>query len=483
MPTSVRRPCTWFPSLSSQGAVAVSTLLPTSSPGIQCFPAAVLEEAPGDHPFCAIYTSHARDLCCSSPAPPAGSRMAPWCYCLLAFLIRSLSGTPSNSPGELRNPWVTGPVAPGEVVETADEVCKFPGQRLSWWQAQKSCEQQLGHLVLPPPDELLAAQLPGPIWVEQREAPLQRPPQRRARATAALMFSERSADRVARLRMPLPALGALTACAHVQWDATSSDPAALFSLAVPTLANALQLRAFAEPGGAVHAALVVRGHHAPFRAAFRADGRWHHVCVTWEQLGGRWSLFADGRRRSGARGLGAGHPLPPGGILVLGQDQDSLGGGFSARDAFSGNLTDFHLWARALSPAQMHRARACAPPPGGLLFRWDLGALDVAPSLLPPVWVRLLCPGTACPASCCQAPPTFGSTHHLLASLPTSANRATPKSGHAFSTLPVPTWYLVIAAWRDSPRPPPPPRPPPTPRLPCSAQCWLLHSSGSHVAS
>uniref|UniRef100_A0A452EQL5 Adhesion G protein-coupled receptor D2 n=1 Tax=Capra hircus TaxID=9925 RepID=A0A452EQL5_CAPHI len=280
----------------------------------------------------------------------------------------------------------------GEVVETADEVCKFPGQWLNWWQAQESCEQRLGHLVLPPPDRLLTAQLPDPIWVGQREAPLQRPPQRRARATAALMFSERSADRAARLRTPLPALGALTACAHVQWDTTSSDPAALFSLAVPTLANALQLRAFAEPGGAVHAALVVRGHHAPFRAAFQADGRWHHVCVTWEQPGGRWALFADGRRRAGARGLGAGHPLPPGGILVLGQDQDSLGGGFSARDAFSGNLTDFHLWARALSPAHMHRARACAPPPGGLLFRWDLGALDVAPSLLPPVWVRLLCP-------------------------------------------------------------------------------------------
>ncbi|XDC52639.1 hypothetical protein R6Z07M_003821 [Ovis aries] len=338
------------------------------------------------------FVLHACDLCCSSPAPPARSGMAPWCCCLLAFLIRSLSGTPSNSPGESRNPWVTAPVAPGEVVETADEVCKFPGQRLNWWQAQESCEQRLGHLVLPPPDRLLTAQLPDPIWVGQREAPLQRPPQRRARATAALMFSERSADRAARLRTPLPALGALTACAHVQWDATSSDPAALFSLAVPTLANALQLRAFAEPGGAVHAALVVRGHHAPFRAAFPADGRWHHVCVTWEHPGGRWALFADGRQRAGARGLGAGHPLPPGGILVLGQDQDSLGGGFSARDAFSGNLTDFHLWARALSPAHMHRARACAPPPGGLLFRWDLGALDVAPSLLPPVWVRLLCP-------------------------------------------------------------------------------------------
>ncbi|XP_074219281.1 adhesion G protein-coupled receptor D2 [Camelus bactrianus] len=326
--------------------------------------------------------------------------MALWCYCLLALPIRSLTGTPPNSPGESRNPWVTAPVAPGEVVETTGGVCKFPGQRLSWWQAQEYCEQRFGHLTQQHPDEVFARRLPDPIWVGQRQAPLQRPPQRRARTTYALMFGERTADRAARLRTPVPALGALTACVHVQWDAASPDTAALFSLAVPALANALQLRAFAEPGGTVHAALVVRGHHAPFRAAFRSDGRWHHVCATWEQLGGRWALFADGRRRAGARGLGAGHPLPPGGILVLGQDQDSLGGGFSARDAFSGNLTDFHLWARALSPTQLHRARACAPPPGGLLFRWDLGALDITPSLLPPVRVRLLCPvpSEECPA-------------------------------------------------------------------------------------
>ncbi|PNJ19573.1 ADGRD2 isoform 3, partial [Pongo abelii] len=284
------------------------------------------------------------------------------------------------------------PVAPGEVVKTAGGVCKFSGQRLSWWQAQESCEQQFGHLALQPPDGALASRLRDPVWVGQREASLRRPPQRRARTTAVLVFGERTADRAARLRSPLPELAALTACAHVQWDCASPDPAALFSVAAPALPNTLLLRAFAEPGGVVRAALVVRGQHAPFLAAFRADGRWHHVCATWEQRGGRWALFSDGRRRAGARGLGAGHPVPSGGILVLGQDQDSLGGGFSVRDAFSGNLTDFHLWARALSPAQLHRARACAPLPEGLLFRWDPGALDVAPSLLPMVWVRLLCP-------------------------------------------------------------------------------------------
>lgn len=269
-----------------------------------------------------------------------------------------------------------------------------------------------------------------------------------ARTTAVLVFGERTTDRAARLRTRLPALGALTACAHVQWDAASRDAAALFSLAAPTLANALQLRAFAEPGGAVHAALVVRGHHAPFLAAFRADGRWHHVCATWEQRGGRWALFADGRRRASARGLGAGHPLPPGGILVLGQDQDSLGGGFSAREAFSGNLTDFHLWARALNPAQLRRVRACAPPHGGLLFRWDLGALDVTPSLLPPVCVRLLCPGTACHASCRPDPTMpFGLTplppapvHSLLTAGPSPprANLATPNCDHVLSRQRVP---------------------------------------------
>lgn len=71
------------------------------------------------------------------------------------------------------------PVDPGEVVETADGVCKFPGQRLSWWQARESCEQHFGHLALAPPAEVLAPRLPDPIWVGQREAPLRRPPQRR----------------------------------------------------------------------------------------------------------------------------------------------------------------------------------------------------------------------------------------------------------------------------------------------------------------
>uniref|UniRef100_M3YRB2 Adhesion G protein-coupled receptor D2 n=1 Tax=Mustela putorius furo TaxID=9669 RepID=M3YRB2_MUSPF len=163
------------------------------------------------------------------------------------------------------------PVGPGEVVETADGVCKFPGQHLTWWQAQEACEQRFGHLALAPPAGALALRLPNPIWVGQKEGSLRRAPKRRALTSAALVFGERTADRAARLRRPLPALGALTACAHVQWDAASPDPAALFSLAAPALPNALQLRAFAEPGGARRPALPLglgrSGRHALAAAA------------------------------------------------------------------------------------------------------------------------------------------------------------------------------------------------------------------------
>lgn len=48
----------------------------------------------------------------------------------------------------------------------------------------------------------------------------------------------------------------------------------------PTVANVLQLRAFAEPGGSVHAALLVHGHLVPFNAIFRSDGLPLAPCVS-----------------------------------------------------------------------------------------------------------------------------------------------------------------------------------------------------------
>lgn len=159
------------------------------------------------------------------------------------------------------------------------------------------------------------------------------------------MFRERSADRSTRLLEALPALVSLTDWVHIQWDtvavATDSRTPLPGRARCGQCAAAERLRRAQR----LRATLVVSGHPAPFQDIFRSDGFWHHV---WEQRGRE--LFADRRRRSGAQELSAGHLVLPDGVLELGQDQDSLGGRFSARDAFSGNHTDFHLGDRALSP-------------------------------------------------------------------------------------------------------------------------------------
>ena len=46
--------------------------------------------------------------------------------------------------------------------------------------------------------------------------------------------------------------------------------------------------------------------------------------------------------------------LPGGGIWIIGQDQETLGGGFHVNDAFAGELTELHVWDKVLSPAEVN---------------------------------------------------------------------------------------------------------------------------------
>jgi hypothetical protein len=48
-----------------------------------------------------------------------------------------------------------------------------------------------------------------------------------------------------------------------------------------------------------------------------------------------------------------GKSLPGGGPWVIGQDQDTVGGGFVAEDTFLGEVSEVHVWNRVLSPAEI----------------------------------------------------------------------------------------------------------------------------------
>lgn len=51
------------------------------------------------------------------------------------------------------------------------------------------------------------------------------------------------------------------------------------------------------------------------------DGKWHHVCVTWSTRDGQWEAYQDGVQRGSGINLSPWHPIKPGGVFILGQEQ------------------------------------------------------------------------------------------------------------------------------------------------------------------
>ncbi|XP_076998377.1 pentraxin-4 [Tamandua tetradactyla] len=98
------------------------------------------------------------------------------------------------------------------------------------------------------------------------------------------------------------------------------------------------------------------------------DGQWHHLCVIWTSIQGRHWLYVDRRLVATGSHFREGYEIPPGGVLVLGQEQDSMGGGFDSSEAFVGSLAGLAIWDRALAPGEVASlASGKELPPGAIL--------------------------------------------------------------------------------------------------------------------
>ena len=76
--------------------------------------------------------------------------------------------------------------------------------------------------------------------------------------------------------------------------------------------------------------------------------------MTWESSNGTYQLYLDGNRTDIGTELHKGGVIPQGGTVVLGQDQDEMGGGFEDSDAFGpGNITELNLWNTVLSESEI----------------------------------------------------------------------------------------------------------------------------------
>ena len=74
------------------------------------------------------------------------------------------------------------------------------------------------------------------------------------------------------------------------------------------------------------------------------DGEIHHVAVSWDSSNGAVAFYVDGIEVESFIGYQTGQSITNTGELVLGQDQDSVLGGFNTIDVFSGTLYDVRIF-------------------------------------------------------------------------------------------------------------------------------------------
>ncbi|KAM9324373.1 uncharacterized protein PAF06_000406 [Gastrophryne carolinensis] len=97
---------------------------------------------------------------------------------------------------------------------------------------------------------------------------------------------------------------------------------------------------------------------------------WTHLCLTWESKNGRCELWMNGKR-SGNRIYRKKHQVRSGGIVILGQDQDSLGRDFQQTQSFVGKIKDVNMWDRVLSLKALKLVFKEREKQKGNIFDWS----------------------------------------------------------------------------------------------------------------
>lgn len=107
------------------------------------------------------------------------------------------------------------------------------------------------------------------------------------------------------------------------------------------------------------------------------DGKWHHVCVAWSTRDGHWEAYQDGVQRGSGVNLSSWHSIKPGGVFILGQEQDTLGGRFDATQSFMGEMSEVQLWSHVLSFSDIHSLASCGSHLQGDVFAWTEAEVEL----------------------------------------------------------------------------------------------------------
>ncbi|XP_075763787.1 mucosal pentraxin-like [Pelodiscus sinensis] len=184
----------------------------------------------------------------------------------------------------------------------------------------------------------------------------------------AFIFPKESADAHVVLEMNCNRpLQNFTVCLRYFTDLTR--PYSLFSYASRAQENEILL--FKEKPGEL--SLTVGGEWVVFTFPENAGTSrgWEHVCASWESATGIAELWVNWNPLP-RKGLQKGYSVSNRGLVVLGQEQDSVGGGFDAKQSFVGELTKVNMWDLVTAMSDVRAASADSQLPHSDLSCDDL---------------------------------------------------------------------------------------------------------------
>ncbi|MBN3285759.1 NPTX2 protein, partial [Polyodon spathula] len=174
-----------------------------------------------------------------------------------------------------------------------------------------------------------------------------------------------------RIKKSLPEMYAFTVCMWLK-SSTTRGIGAPFSYGVPGQANEIVLIEWGD--NPIELLINDKVAQLPLSVS---DGRWHHICITWTTRDGFWEAYQDGEKLGSGENLAPWHPIKPGGVIILGQEQDTVGGRFDATQAFVGEMTQFNIWDRVLKAQDVMSMANCSSNMPGNVIPWVDNNVDV----------------------------------------------------------------------------------------------------------
>ncbi|XP_062841109.1 chromobox protein homolog 6 [Trichomycterus rosablanca] len=179
-----------------------------------------------------------------------------------------------------------------------------------------------------------------------------------------LSFPLRSSSMYALVKQTFPTLHTLTACMWLR--PVQGILGTTFSYAVSEEPHELVLQQLVN--GPVE--LIIKNEVAQFYLNLTV-GAWQHVCVSWNRRGGMWHAYVGGKLKSEGKGLASRHYIRSAGTLVLGQEQNSVGGlRFESSRSLMGDLFQFNMWDRLLTNAELSALAHCSTGMLGNIVPW-----------------------------------------------------------------------------------------------------------------